>query len=134
MYEHEIPPTSLLILISMFQYTFVWLILKPFDIPCPKNNLYLSGQFSDRCHNINKNFHKVYVKLCHPLEYLNLLWIFKWWHVYYCLFFLKIGGFPSFEIIKPNIVLENTINAHFFGFKMMPYSLHFSKHSLTFWK
>jgi hypothetical protein len=39
--------------------------------------------------------------------------------------FFGFSNFPSLEIIKPNIILENTINAHLFGFKSMPYFLHF---------
>ncbi len=41
-----------------------------------------------------------------------------------CIFF-GYGSFPSFETIKPKIILENTINAHLFKFILMPYSLHF---------
>ncbi len=48
-----------------------------------------------------------------------------------CIFF-RFGNFPSLETIKPKIIFENTINAHLFGFKLMPYSLHFWKHSLSF--
>jgi hypothetical protein len=40
---------------------------------CPKTSLCFSGQFSDRCHKSNKFF----IKLCHPIEYLNLLRIFR---------------------------------------------------------
>jgi hypothetical protein len=29
------------------------------------------------------------------------------------------------ETIKPKIIPESIINAHLFGFKLMPYSLHF---------
>jgi hypothetical protein len=29
------------------------------------------------------------------------------------------------KTIKLNIILENTINAHLFGFRLMSYSLHF---------
>jgi hypothetical protein len=39
--------------------------------------------------------------------------------------FFGTSSFPSLEIIKPKIILENTINAHFFGFKLVPYSPHF---------
>ncbi len=46
-----------------------------------------------------------------------------------CIFFGS-SSFPSLEIIKPKIIPENTINAHLFGFRLMPYSLHFWKHSL----
>jgi len=35
------------------------------------------------------------------------------------------GSLPFLETIKPNIILESTINAHLSGFKLMPYSLHF---------
>jgi hypothetical protein len=41
-----------------------------------------------------------------------------------CIYFGS-GSFLSLEIIKPKIILENTINAHLFGFKLMSYSLHF---------
>ncbi len=33
---------------------------------------------------------------------------------------------------KPNIILENIMNAHLSRFKLMPYFLHFWKHSLSF--
>ncbi len=36
MYEHETPPTSLVILISVFQSTSIWSIPKPFNIPLSK--------------------------------------------------------------------------------------------------
>ncbi len=48
-----------------------------------------------------------------------------------CIFFVS-SNFPTFEIIKPKIILENTINAHFPGFILMSYSLHFWKHNLSF--
>jgi hypothetical protein len=35
-------------------------------------------------------FYKTFVKLCHPIEYLNMLGILRWWHVYYCLYFIWI--------------------------------------------
>ncbi len=41
-----------------------------------------------------------------------------------CIFF-RSSSFRSLETIEPNIILENTINAHLFGFRLMPYSLHF---------
>jgi hypothetical protein len=44
--------------------------------------------------------------------------------IIFCILF-GYGSFLYLEIIKPKIILENTINAHFFGFKLMPYSLHF---------
>jgi len=50
-----------------------------------------------------------------------------------CIFF-GFDSFPFLEIIKPNIILENIINAHLSGFKLMPYCLHFLKHSLSFYK
>jgi hypothetical protein len=40
-------------------------------------------------------------------------------------FSLDLVSFPSLEIIKPKIIPKNTINAHFSGFRLMPYSLHF---------
>ncbi len=43
-----------------------------------------------------------------------------------CIFFGP-GSFPSLEIIKPNIIPKNTINAHMLGFKQMPYFLHVCK-------
>jgi len=55
-----------------------------------KKSLYLFGQFSDRCHNSNKVFYKTSVNPCHPIEYLNLLGILRWWHVYYYLYFIWI--------------------------------------------
>jgi hypothetical protein len=38
--------------------------------------------------------------------------------------FFRFGSFPSLETIKRKIIPENTINAHFSGFKLVPYSLH----------
>jgi hypothetical protein len=38
---------------------------------------------------------------------------------------------PSLDTIKPRMVLENTMNAHLFGFKLIPNSLHFRKHFLN---
>jgi len=50
-----------------------------------------------------------------------------------CIFF-GFGSFPSFQTIKPNIMLKNTINTHLSRFKLLPYSLHFWKHNLSFCK
>jgi len=41
-----------------------------------------------------------------------------------CIFFGS-SSFLSFEIIKPNTIPENIVNAHLFGFRLMSYSLHF---------
>ncbi len=71
----------------------------------PKESFYLFCQLNDRCHNNNKCFDKTFVKLCHPIEYLNLMWILMWWHVYYCLYFFGSNSFFSFEIIKHNIIV-----------------------------
>jgi hypothetical protein len=70
--------------------------------------------------------------LCHYIEYLNLLWIFRWWHVFIAYILFGFGSFLSLEIIKSKIIPVNTINAQFFGFKLIPYSLHFWKHNLSF--
>ncbi len=61
-----------------------------------EESLYFSCQFSDICHNSSKVFNETFLKLCHTIEYLNMLWILKWWHVYYCLYFLWIWLFPFF--------------------------------------
>jgi hypothetical protein len=50
-----------------------------------------------------------------------------------CIFF-RFCNFPSLETIKPKIILKNTINAKLSRFKLMPYSLHFWKHNLNFYK
>jgi hypothetical protein len=50
-----------------------------------------------------------------------------------CIFFGS-SSFPSLETITPKIILENTINAHLSRFRLMPYSLHFWKHNLSFYK
>jgi hypothetical protein len=47
---------------------------------------------------------------------------------------LEFSNFPSLEIIKPKIILENTMNACLFGFILMPYSLYFWKHNSNFYK
>ncbi len=81
-YEHKTPPTNLVISILVLQYTFVSSnsqnLLTFF---CPKKSLCLSNQFIDKSHNSSKFFYKTFVKPCHPIEYLNLLWILWWWHV-----------------------------------------------------
>jgi hypothetical protein len=41
-----------------------------------------------------------------------------------CIFF-GFGNFLSLETIKPDIIPQNTINAHLSKFKLMPYFLHF---------
>jgi hypothetical protein len=66
--------------------------------------------------------------LCHPIEYLNLLWIHKWWHVFQ-LFVFSLDRVVSL-LLKP----KNTINAHLSRFRLMSYSLHFWKHNLSFCK
>jgi hypothetical protein len=50
-----------------------------------------------------------------------------------CIFF-GYSSFLSLKTIKPKIIPKNTINAHFSGFKLMPYSFHFWKHNLNFYK
>jgi hypothetical protein len=41
-----------------------------------------------------------------------------------CVFF-RSSSVPSLETIKPKIISENTINAYIFGFRLLPYSLHY---------
>ncbi len=100
---------------------------------CIEKSLYLFGQFSDRCHNSNNFFDKTTIKLCHPIKYLNLLWILRWWHFIIACIFFGSSSSPSLETIKPKIIFENTINAHLYRFRLMPYSLHFWKHNLSFY-
>ncbi len=76
----------------------------PLTFLYPKRSFCLSNQFNDRCHDSNKVFYKSSVKLCHPIEYSNLLGILRWWHVYYGLYFLWIQQFPFFG--------NNKIEAH----------------------
>ncbi len=90
MYGHETPPTNLVILISMLRYTSIGSMPKPSPFFYLKKSLYLSSHLNDRCHNNNKVFDKTFVKLWHPIECLNLLWIIGWWHVYYCFFLFWI--------------------------------------------
>ncbi len=40
--------------------------------------------------------------------------------------------FPSLYTRIPRMVPENTINAHFYGFKLIPNSLHLRKHFVSF--
>jgi hypothetical protein len=54
LYEHETPPASLVISISMFQYTSILSTPKPFDTPLSDNLFCFYGQFNNRCHNNNK--------------------------------------------------------------------------------
>jgi hypothetical protein len=46
--------------------------------------------------------------------------------------FLGSVTFPSLDIMKPRIVLENTMNAHLFGLRLIPNYLHLKKHFLSF--
>jgi hypothetical protein len=46
--------------------------------------------------------------------------------------FLRSNVFPSLEIMNPKIVPEHTINAHLVRIKLIPNSLHFRKHFLSF--
>jgi hypothetical protein len=108
--------------------------LMTFLCPKKKKSLCFSNQFSERCHKSSKVFYKTFVKLCHLIEYLNLMGIHRWWHVYYWLYFFGFGSFPSLETIKANNILQYTINAHLSGFIWMPYSLHFWKLNLNFYK
>jgi hypothetical protein len=39
--------------------------------------------------------------------------------------YLGTGSLPFLDIINPSIILENTINAHLFGFKLILNCLHF---------
>ncbi len=48
--------------------------------------------------------------------------------------FLGSSSFPSLEIINSKNILENTMNVHLSGFKLMPYSLHFWKNNLSFYR
>jgi hypothetical protein len=50
-----------------------------------------------------------------------------------CVFF-RSSSVPYLETIKPKIISENTINAYIFGFRLLPYSLHYWKHCLSFCK
>jgi hypothetical protein len=102
---------------------------------CPKKSLYLFSQFSDKCHDSNKVFYEAFKKLCHPLN----TWIYCGFlgggmFIITCNFFGS-SSFRSLEIIiKPKIIHESNMNEHLFGFKLMPYSLHFWKHNPSFYK
>jgi hypothetical protein len=47
--------------------------------------------------------------------------------------FLGFGNLLLKKIIKPSIILENTIKAHLFGFKLIPNFVNFLKHNLNFY-
>jgi hypothetical protein len=83
---------------------------------CPNKSLYFSSQFNDRCHNSSNFFDKIFVKLCHPIEYLNFFYGFLGGGTFIiaCTFFGS-KSFPYLEIIKPNIIPKNTMNAHLFS-------------------
>ncbi len=111
LYEHESSRANLVISILVLQYTFVRSIPKAFDILLSKKSLCDSGHF--RCHNSSKVFDKGSIKLCHPIKYLNMLWIFGWWMFTIACIFFGFGNFLSLKTIKLKIILESTINAHF---------------------
>jgi hypothetical protein len=46
--------------------------------------------------------------------------------------FLGSMTLPSLDIMNPKMVLENTMNAHFLGFKLILNFLHFKKHFFNF--
>jgi hypothetical protein len=79
MHEHETPLANLVISISVFHFTCIWSIPKLSNIFYRKKILCFYGQFNNRCHNISRYFNETFVKLCHTIEYLNLLWVFRWW-------------------------------------------------------
>jgi hypothetical protein len=43
--------------------------------------------------------------------------------------FLGSVTLPSLDTMKPKMVFENTMNAHLFGFKLIPNSLHLDKNT-----
>jgi hypothetical protein len=90
-------------------------------------------KLGDWCHDKGKGLDETFIKLSHTIKNLSLLWIGKYWYIHYCLNLLKVWYF-SLEIMNLKINFENTIKAHFSGLRLILYSLHFLKQSLSFIK
>ncbi len=69
----------------------------------------------------------------HSIEHLDLLRCFGYWHLEWNLNFLGIRCLPLFGDYE-SIVQERTMNAQYFGFKLMPYFLNFRNHFISFKK
>ncbi len=50
-------------------------------------------QLNDWCHDKRKVLNEKSIKLNHTIKNLNLLWIGRYWHIHYCLNFLKVWYF-----------------------------------------
>ncbi len=113
--------------ISVFDF-----LLRNLTFCGPLKNFWFLKQFGNWWHNKGKCFYNAHVKLCHPIN-LDLLG-----GVVGIGIFIKVSTFlgsitfPYLDSMKPRMVLENTMNAHLFGFRLIPNSLHFKKHFLNF--
>ncbi len=81
----------------------------------PYKRLCLFYEFSDQGYN------EVVIELRHTIKHLYLLWICKYKHVYYDLYFLGIQQFRSLETINLRIILEEAIKMHCCGLRLIPY-------------
>ncbi len=98
------------------------------------NTLVFPKELGIWCHNRGKISNETYAKLCHSIEHLDLLRSFRYWHFDQGFYFLRIKFSPSLETMNPGIVLEQTMDAQSFGFKLMPSSLHLKIHYFSFSK
>jgi hypothetical protein len=62
------------------------------------------------------------------------LWCGRNWHVHEGSIFSKYGVSPTFVTMNLRIVLENTIKAHFWGFKFIPNPVHLRKCFINFFR
>ncbi len=76
------------------------------------------------CHNKCKVLDETSIKLNHIIKDLNLLWVCRYWHIHYCLYLLRVWHF-FLETMNPKLNSKNTIKPHFFGLRLILYSLHF---------
>jgi len=116
-------------------HVFLFDLVPSFLTLCgPNKRLCFPHQLCDWCHDKGKVLDETYIKLSHTIKNLNLLWICRYWHIYYCPNLVRVWFFPALETINLKINLKNTINTHFFGLKLILHFLHFLKQSLSFIK
>jgi hypothetical protein len=64
-------------------------------------------------------FLKTHLELCHTIEHLYMLWLVGIGMLTKIEIFLGFGSFPSLKSMNSMIILQNSMNAHLFGFKLI---------------
>jgi len=108
------------------------LLLGYLTFSSPLKNFKFLEQSGNWWHNRSKVFDKTPINLCHPVENLDLLGVSRYgmftkaWTLWGSIIF------PFLNTIKPRIVFKNIVNAHLFGLRLIPNSLHLKKHLVSF--